>query len=129
MYRRLIVYFLIFLACVACATAGTPAGTRSPQDRITRADLERNPVSTAYEIIQRLRPQWLRLRGPQSITGDTDLVVYVNNARMGGSDSLRGISLAGVEFLRFLDPAAATLRWGAGHGSGAILISTVEEME
>jgi hypothetical protein len=117
------------LLCGACTTAGGPAATRSAQDRLTRAELDRNPANTAHEIIQRLRPQWLRLRGPQSIMGDTDLVVYLNNARMGGSESLRGISLAGVEFLRFLDPSAATLRWGAGHGSGAILISTVEEME
>jgi hypothetical protein len=126
MFRRLITGVLL---CGACATAGEPTGSRPSQDIITRADLDRNPVTTAYEIIQRLRPQWLRLRGSQSITGDTDLVVYVDNARMGGTESLRGISLAGVEFLRRFDPAAATLRWGAGHASGAILISTIAEVE
>ena len=113
--------------CGACAAAGTLPGSRASQNEITRAELERNPGSTAYEIIQRLRPQWLRLRGQQSLTSETDLVVYVNNARMGGAESLRGISLAGVEYLRFLDAAAATLRWGAGHSSGAILISTTEK--
>jgi hypothetical protein len=118
----------LLLLVGACATAGT-GGERSPRDIITRTQLEQSTASTAYEAIERLHPQWFQLRGQQSLSGRTDLVVYLNNARMGGRESLRGISLAGVEYIQRFDAPAATVRWGIGHAAGAILVSTVEEME
>jgi hypothetical protein len=122
---RLPVLCLILLT--GCAMAGSPpsAGSRG---EITRSDLDRNSINTAYEAVQRLRPQWLRLRGQQTLSGGGDLVVYLDNARMGGRESLQSISVGGVESIQFLDPSAATLRWGTGHGSGAIFISTVPSL-
>lgn len=119
---------LCLLLLTGCATAGGPQ-TGSSRGEITRADLEQSSASTAYEAVQRLRPQWLRLRGQQSLSGEMDLVVYLNNARMGGRESLQSISVGGVESIQFLDASAATLRWGTGHASGAIFISTVPELD
>jgi hypothetical protein len=98
-------------------------GGGSSRDLITRTDMETLSSGTALEIIQAMRPQWLRLRDEVSLMGRNDLVVYVNNARMGGRASLRNIPLADVQSIRYFDSAAAYLRWGDGHGHGVILIS------
>lgn len=115
--------------CTACAGPREYRPVGESRNLITRAQLEENAASTAFEVIQRLRPQWLRLREEQSLDGPNDLVVYVDNARMGGRESLRFISIGAVEYIQYYDAAAATLRWGMGHGYGAILVSTVPTLE
>lgn len=125
--------FLVLIMLMAgCASRGelapSPAGLSTRQgatsrDVITRADLESLSTGTALEIIQAMRPQWLRLRNEMSLMGPNDLVVYLDNANMGGRAALRSISLVNVESIRYFDSAAAYLRWGYGHGHGVILIS------
>jgi hypothetical protein len=57
-------------------------------------------------------------------SGDQDIVVYMDNARLGFREAMAQVPLAAVEFLQFFDARRATQRWGAGHLNGAILIST-----
>ncbi len=119
----------LILCSSACASAREYRSTSESRDLITRAQLAENSASSAFEIIQRLRPQWLRLREEQSLDGPNDLVVYVDNARMGGRESLRMIGVGAAEYIRFYNASAATLRWGAGHEYGAILVATVPSLE
>lgn len=119
---RSILVSLLFLLFAACAMGNVGSG--SNRNVISRAEIDDNPAGTAYDLVQSLRPHWLRLREEFGIGRSNDLTVYLDNARMGGRASLREIGLGSVHSVRYFDPAAANLRWGAGHGYGVILVST-----
>lgn len=113
------------------------------RDILTTRELREAEGGSLYEVIQSLRPEWLRTRGTASIretargrtTGpDPDDVVvqpgiprirvYLDDSHLGGVEQLRTIQPVAVGLVRFLDSAAATQRWGAGHLHGAILVIT-----
>ncbi|HEX9581695.1 MAG TPA: hypothetical protein VF970_11380 [Gemmatimonadales bacterium] len=115
------------LAAAACATGGaTGAGAPGRGSNVITAEmLADQPVNSAYEAVQRLRPRWLIERGPTTLaaTGNP-VVVYVDNQRMGGVEELRTIAVHTVEEIRFRDASDATTRYGTGHTSGAIEVTT-----
>jgi hypothetical protein len=114
---------VLLLVLTACA-AGTSAGSRTNPNLITRAEIDDAGPSTVYDLIQKLRPVWLRERGAVSFTDETDLVVYLDRSRMGGREELRTLYTNNVETVEFLDARRATNRFGSGHVNGAILIRT-----
>jgi len=107
----------------ACAT-GAPGASRPNPDLITRAEIDRESPSSAYDLVQNLRPIWLRERGAVSFTEETDIVVYLDGSRLGGRQELRNVYTQNIESLEFLDARKATNRFGSGHVNGAILIRT-----
>lgn len=109
------------LALTACAAASSESPRFSP-DRITRAEIEEAGPSSAYDLVQKLRPLWLRNRGSTSFTQESDVVVYVDGTRSGGRDELRAIITDTVESLEYYDARRATSRFGPGHVDGAILV-------
>lgn len=114
---------LILAACVF-GQSGTGAGR--DRDVITSQDLEGVSATTAYEIIERLRPTWLRTRGPASIRGGvpTYPLVYVDEVRSGGLETLHRISGHIVREIRFINGRDATTKWGLDHGAGVIMVYT-----
>jgi hypothetical protein len=57
-------------------------------------------------------------------TAGSGLVVYLDNARMGGVEALRQLNTGAIESLRFMDAANATARLpglGSSVISGAIV--------
>jgi hypothetical protein len=50
--------------------------------------------------------------------------VYLDNARLGGPETLREIHTGSITSVRFYDSAKAQYRFGIGHTHGAILVST-----
>jgi hypothetical protein len=125
-------------------------GTRMPCDipdmtrgrsMLTYDEIVRAGAANAYELIRAARPEWLNPRGVQSwretargsagfgqpiivVPGDDLILVYLDNARIGGTQHLEGIALGNVAQIEFIDPAAASFRWGGGHGHGVILVTT-----
>lgn len=81
-------------------------------------------AATAYDAVRLLRPFWLVARGNSVMgrEGEDMIVVYLDGSRLGGIEALRQVSARNVGSIEYLDSAAATLRWGAGHLHGAILI-------
>jgi hypothetical protein len=106
----------------ACGAARTQ--NRSISSTITSEEIRESSGLTAHEIVQQLRPQFLRVRGSRSISGSqvSEPVVYVDNIRMGGLSSLREIRASAIEEIRYIGAADATTRWGTGHMGGAILV-------
>jgi hypothetical protein len=111
------------------ATTGT-RGTRSP-DLISKADIEATQSGNAYDLVNRLRPQWLRTSGVGSVSGGNPatygLVVFLDNVRLGGVETLRSVDSGSITSIRFLtaERAASTLpAVGRDPISGAIVIST-----
>ena len=80
----------------------------------------------AYQLIQRLRPNWLLSRGRTSFNDPNSAypVVYVDAIRYGGLQTLHQISSNQIRRIEFIGAADATIRWGTGHSAGVIRIVT-----
>lgn len=106
------------IASLACA-AGTQSGSSARRSNlITAEEILRVEVSTAYDAVRRLRPQWLQGRG-----GDRP-VVYVDGQRRGSLNELELILPGDVAQMRFMSASDATTRYGTNHPGGAILVMT-----
>lgn len=117
--------FLLFTAC-GTAPSGTGAAPSLTPDRnyITQEEIRGAASTTALDAVRALRPAWLVKRGPQSVSYEADIVVYLGRARLGGIDALGEMAAGNVTSMEFLSPAAANYRFGAGHPYGAIVVST-----
>jgi hypothetical protein len=113
--RRLLLFGLAGCAAGRAAEDG-PLPERQ-RNQITAEELDRVQFTNAHDLVETLRPTWLVDRGGP-------LMVYVDEVRMGGRESLRQIPAANVAEVRYLTPIQASARFGRGHEGGAILVTT-----
>jgi len=130
--------------------AGVPSGPGRalPQGRLRLGadEIRQARVTNAYEAVKILRPEWLTLRGTQvwrqAAPGSTGsdparsqpadvapldgnpLPVYLDDQPLGSIDALTTVPAEHIGAIYFLDVSQATVRWGGGHGRGAILVVT-----
>jgi len=119
----------VMIALVACASGGGPSAKTQNPSVISQDEIEESSASNAFEVIQRLRPSFLRTRGAVHGTPGAanamemvDLVVYLNENRLGGTDQLRQIATTDIREIRYFNSSEATTKWGTGHSAGAIQI-------
>ena len=111
-------------------------------EQILSNEIAESGVSNAYDLVQARRPRWLATRGTNTFregariveydersvvieeSKDQTILVYLDDAKMGGVDALREIPVASIVMVRFLDARAATFRFGSGHDHGAIVVLT-----
>lgn len=114
----------------ACASSGGSSSS-SRHDLITRDEIESVRASSLYEVVQRLRPRWLDVRGgDRSFETATGVVVFQGQTLLGGTAELRNLSPDMAGSLRYLDgPTASNSLPGLGsrHVAGAIIINTASE--
>lgn len=107
----------------ACATGGTLGGDPNVLTQEQIASIE---ASDLYEVVQRLRPLWLRSRA-RRFDGTNPVVVYRDNVRLGSVAQLRDLSPDLAEWLSYLDASTASASL-PGLGStlveGAIVVHT-----
>lgn len=119
---------LTLAAACASNTSRTMAGGVSPDANLITADeIAKAEVRNAYDAIQKLRPAMLTqgARRSSSVRARNQrVVVYVDNAELGGADQLRQIPALSIATIRFFTPSEAQLRWGRGHLGGAIEVLT-----
>jgi hypothetical protein len=122
--RRVLAGLVFALTAAACASSGEGRPSGSP-DLINRAQIEASSARTAFDLVNQIRPQWLRSRGTGSIQNpDAGVpVVYVGEVRHGDVESLRGFDPDGIEEIRFINATSATTRYGSGHSGGVIRIT------
>jgi hypothetical protein len=130
-----------------------PAGRvplASSSSVITEEEVRASTAQSLYQLVQELRPLWLRREGASGHTNPIPVVesppsdrpaassappvssanddpgvrVYVERGFVGDIFSLRQIAVADVTSLEFLDVATATYRLGQGNTSGAIVVHT-----
>lgn len=107
-----VLVLLLGALLAACAPAGTGGPGRS-SDLITAEEIQANPSPNTYELIRKLHPTWLRGRGVTSIRDPlaaNSIVVYLDEARYGGLESLRQLSTSGIRAIRYLSPASPGVR-------------------
>jgi hypothetical protein len=102
-----------------------PAPVRS-SDVVTMEELSRvATASTLFEALHALRPAWFR-RNPTTLRPEAegDVVVYVDQTRLGGPETLRTIQVNAAIVIRHYSASEAEARFGPGHLHGAIQVST-----
>lgn len=101
---------------------------RRRRDVITRAEIAQSGASNLYDVVQRLRPGWLRGGAASNLSGGGQgYAVYQNNTALGGLEALRQLSAEYAEELRFLDGSTATNTLPGLSGrrvAGAIVVVT-----
>jgi len=107
------------------AAGHEPAPARR-SDVVTLEELSRLATSsTLYEALRALRPAWFR-RNPTTLRpqSEGDVVVYLDQSRLGGPEALRTIQVTAVTAVRYYGPSEAEARFGLGHLHGAIQVIT-----
>ena len=98
-----------------------------PRNVITREEIqERAPdAKTALDVVQRLRPQFLRTRPSSSVQSqNVPVKVYVNGSARPGIAALREIQSHAVIEIVYLSGGDATMEFGREHENGAIKVKT-----
>ncbi|MCI0432055.1 MAG: hypothetical protein L0271_00195 [Gemmatimonadetes bacterium] len=108
-----------------CASGGGPAD-RQDRNVITLDEIAAAELVDAYEIVQALRPEFLRTRGSASIRAPDPIeaVVYIDGVKTGPPETLRSVRREVLREIRYIDSREATTRYGTGHRGGAILVTT-----
>lgn len=122
------------LAIAACgggaggtAQTSTTTRVRGSADVILENEINSAAYQNALEIVQILRPNMTVTRGVSSdgMRATTiPIVVYMDDVRLGDVQSLVNIPSNRVKEIRFLNARDATTRYGTGHSSGVILVTT-----
>jgi hypothetical protein len=126
-FRAPFLLSLALAASVACtpASVGLHRATAAPspsRDIIGEAEIDRMHASTAYDLVQRLRPTFLTWT--RSVTPYERRLVFVDGLQMGGLDVLETIPAVSVHEIRLLSGIEAAGHYGTTNSAGAILVTT-----
>jgi hypothetical protein len=58
------------------------------------------------------------------MTTSIPIIVYMDDVRLGEPSSMVNIPASRIREIRFMNARDATTRWGTGHSSGVILVTT-----
>lgn len=101
---------------------------RRRRNEISQEEMVRSGATNLYDVVQRLRPQWLTGTSASNFSGGGQaIVVYQNNTQLGGLDALRQLSPGYAETMRFLDGSEASNTLpglGSRRVAGAIVVVT-----
>jgi hypothetical protein len=118
-----------FAACTPATRAGNAADLArrhrndSPREVITPSEIAVTHGTTAFDLISRLRPEYLTpVTGRGALHLPNEPVVYVNDVEAGGVALLREISLEYVREVRYVAPNDAFFRHGERHRGGEIYL-------
>lgn len=112
------------LGALGCATTGSTNGDSGSRDVITRSEIMETDVSNLYQVVERLRPQWLQIQA-RSMERESEIVVIRDGTVIGNVETLRDLGRDGIQQLRWMDgeTAAATLVGArSGYVEGAIVV-------
>lgn len=129
MHRRIAIPLLMLLIA-GCASAGGKETSSSPKSNrnrnlITLEEIQNSQQTTAYTLIQSLRPNMLVTRGSTSLTlQDPGVVVFIDGQQFGNVESLKSLQPTNIEEIRYLSASEAQSRYGVGFPQGVILITS-----
>ena len=115
----------------ACASSGGGVSSRSNPDAITRAEVSTSNATNAYELVSRLRPNWLRATATGTIGGGSitnqAILVYLDRQRLESLDAMKTLSVEVIDSVNWLDAARVPTVMPdvpSGPIAGAIVIRT-----
>jgi outer membrane cobalamin receptor len=126
MFRTPLVTALLSVTLTACVAPNQiPRPVPDPQ-LITQDEITYSRATTAYDAIQRLRANFLSVRGQTSFLGTSSPypTVYVDGLRFGSIETLRGIPATQVASIRLLRSWDAATNFGNNNTGGVIAVTT-----
>jgi hypothetical protein len=125
---HVLVAALLVAGCASSGAAPAPAGGGRSRNLITEDEIQKASARTAYELVQSLRPEYLRNRGVTSTSDNAYQggmpLVYMDGVQFGTIESLSNIAPGTIREIRFLSGRDATTRFGTGVANGVIEIIT-----
>jgi hypothetical protein len=114
----------VLAATVACASApGTPVdatGHRGDSRTLTTADLANATQLNLLDFIVAERPQWLKPANARQ----APVIVYVDDARLGGASTLKDLTLGTITMVRYYDASAAQQKFNSRDRGPVIQVTT-----
>lgn len=107
-------------AGTAAQPDGSPRSVRGSANLILEPEINAGVYQNALEAIQSLRPAMLRARS----SAGGPVVLYIDDVKMLDMTGLQTVPANRVKEIRFINAQDATTRWGTGHASGVILVTT-----
>ena|SRR6202162_4346104 len=120
----------LLIAFVPAVLACTTPRTRPPitdSQLITEDEIEASRAPTAFEVIQKLRANFLSYRGETSFDRSKSQpypTVYVDGQAYGTIGTLRNIPASQIATIRLYRSWEATTKFGTGNMGGVIAITT-----
>jgi hypothetical protein len=107
-------------ATLACASGPAPdieaAGPKGDSKTLTTADLANATQLNLLAFITAERPQWLKTPDGRP----SPVVVYLDEARLGGASTLSGVTLSAVTLVRYYEASAAQQKFN-GRDLGPVI--------
>lgn len=116
--------------------AVTAARQLAPQRRLRYRDRDRNVITrfeieqatwptNAFDLVQRLRPGFLRVSGPTNVSGAPRTpLVRLNEQELVDHGALRQIQLSSVTEIRYYSATDATAKFGGIRGRPVIAVTS-----
>jgi hypothetical protein len=115
---------------MACATAGaggsgTTVDANSP-NVITGDQITASAQTNAYDVVSRLRPNFLKSRGRTTVYGQGSdyATVFLDGQSYGDLSSLRNIAASQISSIHFIRGTDAVTTHGMQYGAGVIDVRT-----
>jgi hypothetical protein len=114
----------VFFAMACYHQTGKPSGFGSLRNVITQDEIDSANVSNVYDLVARLRGDYLKDRGKLSIKTDKRDVamVFLNDQEYGVLETMRNIPCNRVSEIRYYSGIDAVNRYGAKYGGGVVLL-------
>lgn len=112
---------------VACSPARLGPGNVSDSQLITEDEIDASRAANAFEVIRKLRANFLTYRGETSLTKNQSRpypTVYLDGQEFGPIETLKTIPAAQITSIRLLRSWEASTKYGTGNMGGVIAIST-----
>ncbi len=112
---------ITLLATAACFHQAPLSEAQNP-DVITETEIRGAHEASIYDVIAKLRPQYLRDRGQiELINGARDVAtVFLNAQEYGPIAIMRNVPAADIEEVRYYSGIDAVTRFGRYYGTGVI---------
>jgi len=125
-HPRLVGVLSPFPILIACASAGAHHA-----NVITAPELSRSKARNAYDAIQQIRPEMLRIRDPGAMVyfKARQPVVAVDYTLVGGVELLRTLPTGKVARIEYVNAWVVAKRFGTGFGDGVMLIESGADSE
>ncbi|GAC1651785.1 MAG: hypothetical protein NVS4B3_13030 [Gemmatimonadaceae bacterium] len=113
---------MIAMSLGTCTLRPPRPDSTALRDTITTAELRAAESHSAYEVIARLRPRFLRDRGPTTILGADrrTAAVFLDDVEYGSLETLKHIPANRLREIRFFPGTDAVTRFGAIYHAGVI---------
>jgi hypothetical protein len=105
----------------ACGPAASGASTAARGDTktVTESELAVATQLNLFDYVAAERPRWLR--GPGTLNGRAlPIVIYMDDARLGGTETLKTLTTSSVRMLRYYEASAAQQKF-TGRDIGPVI--------